>query len=61
MTGKSSLKFLKDFEKNSENISENIENLALPRCFHIHFRIALYNLFMHSPLANQKQDILLSV
>ena len=36
-------------------------NLALPRCFHSNFRIALYNLFMHSPLANQKQDILLSI
>ena len=36
-------------------------NLALPRCFHSNFRIALYNLFMHSPLASQKQDILLSI
>ena len=27
-------------------------------CFHSNFRIALYNLFMHSSLTNQKRDIL---
>ena len=36
-------------------------NLALPWCFHSNFRIALYYLLMHSPLVNQKQDILLSI
>ena len=30
-------------------------------CFHSNFRIALYNLFMHSSLTNQKCDILLSI
>ena len=43
-------------------------NLALPQCFHGNFSvlhsitsIALYNLFMHSSLTNQKCDILLSI
>ena len=43
-------------------------NLTLPRCFHGNFSvlhsitsIALYNLFMHSSLTNQKRDILLSI
>ena len=43
-------------------------NLALPQCFHGNFSIlhsitsiALYNLFMHSSLTNQKRDILLSI
>ena len=43
-------------------------NLALPRCSHGNFSvlhsitsIALYNLFMHSSLTNQKRDILLSI
>ena len=62
------MKFLKDFEK-IQNISQKIyiENWALPRVsiatsvLHSITWIAVYNLFMHSALANQKQDILLSV
>ena len=30
-------------------------------CFHSNFRIALYNLFMHSSLTNQKRNFLLSI
>ena len=39
-----------------------LNRITLSLCFHdSNYHIALYNLFMHSSLTNQKQDILLSI
>ena len=67
----SSWKFLRKYYK-PNSVSHFFiswcSNLALPRCFHGNFSvlhsitsIALYNLFMHSSLTNQKRDVLLSI